>query len=266
MITPSVQTAMRQSIQNMRMHLVASSLPRRSASLKSSATSDRISRCFCVAASGTNRKIRAPSRQITGASNPMGCASTGNGSQWATSAPLIFDHAEWQPHVRSPVDPRRPAKTGYPSPARLSPCRFSNSSAAFKRALLLVTSTGQAHARASGIYKRFMVRRDYALKTPWAARFDSLAVKAVYIKRLGRPMVMILHSVPRDDHLDGPACRPVHPLLHTTRANFGKHVATFNVDIALCALSSTFPFAFDCEENFDIDHLVEVPHDPIAWS
>jgi hypothetical protein len=45
---------------------------RKRLSLSISAISERISRCFCVAASGTSKKIKMPTGRSSGASKPMG--------------------------------------------------------------------------------------------------------------------------------------------------------------------------------------------------
>jgi hypothetical protein len=78
-------------------------------------------------------------------------------------------------------------------------------------------------------------------------------------------VVVVLQAVFMADNL---SIQLIDQLIHCgvqvrVRA-FGEHVAAFDMDIAFRSLASLFFFlVFYCEQDFDINHLVKMSHDPI---
>src|SRR5690606_15113334 len=122
------------------------------------AGSARSSRGFCVAASGTSRKISKPTGCSSGASKPMGLASWNTAAMGAFN-PLMRPWGMATPWPR-PVDPRRSrANRLSVISARDRPCRFSNSSPASSKARFLLVASTPTRTWAGGRMdaRRFMM-------------------------------------------------------------------------------------------------------------
>jgi hypothetical protein len=82
---------------------------------------------------------------------------------------------------------------------------------------------------------------------------------------LGTLMVMVLQAVFVPNHLTIQLIHQlIHGCVHVFMCTLGEHIATFDVDIALCFLTALFlSLVLNAKQHLHINHLIEMSGDAV---